>query len=120
MSASSDPASLVPQGSILIGANIDGRTGDVDHTLLMHEDVEPSLLHELLRDADSLPVKRRKFRKLRLPPKGRERRARSFRKRMIVRRGRIITNMRADDARRLLQLVLADMITKMGVPMGGL
>ena len=78
---------LVPPGHVLIGANYNPRTGDLNHTILMNDDVDPAVLQEIVAKLGSMRVTRRRFGKLRLPGQKRGDLLRSFKSRILLRPG---------------------------------
>lgn len=93
MRDTTDPKSLVPQGAILIGANYKAKTGDLKHTLLMHDDVDPAVIDKIVRALPAMPVTRIRARKLHLPPKKQGDRARSYRHRLVLTPKRMETTL---------------------------
>ncbi|HEY5657772.1 MAG TPA: hypothetical protein VIY27_08270 [Myxococcota bacterium] len=110
MRIESDPQKLVPPGALLIAVRVNHKTGRAAHSLLMHEDVDPALLEAILKNANTMEIRRRKFTKLRLPPQKTGDPVRSFPHRIIVREDSATTNLGPGMARMLVSDVVAQLL----------
>jgi hypothetical protein len=112
---SDDAKAVVPEGCVLIGATYNPKTGNLKHTLLMHEDVDPSVLRQIVDQLPRMKITRKKFGKLHLPPQNEGGSASSFRSRIIVKPGEAISSLRSPQlTRNIIDHVLADLFEKMG------
>ena len=97
---------LVPPGHVLIGANYNPRTGDIKHTILMNDDVDPAVLQEILNKLPSTQVTRRRYGKLRLPGQKQGDPMRSFKSRILLRPGFATSSFNESLTRQIAALVL--------------
>ncbi len=109
---------LVPPGHVLIGANYNAKTGDLNHTILMNDDVDPAILREILDSLERLTVKRRRFRKLRLPPQKNRGQMRAFKGRILLRPGHAVSSFGPGLTKRIAQVVILSLFRQMGEAVG--
>ncbi len=109
-----DPKTLVPYGAVVIAATYNAKTGDVKHSLLANDNLDPELLEQILRNASTMKITHKKFAaKVRLPPRRKGEPARSFRSRIIVRATAATSDLPRNVVRQLIPLVIGDFFKKM-------
>lgn len=118
---------LVPTGTVLIGVNYSAKTGNLKHTLLMNDDVDPGVLKRIALSLPQMKVKRVRYDKLRLPPQARLDGTdqggswRSFRHRIYLSEGEARSSLKDPLlVRQIAEVVLANLFEKMGLALNDL